>query len=121
MDTNLVLRDGTSDLEADESLTAVQVGPMTQPMWLHVLVPSITAADTLDVEIEFNDDGSTEIFNFNFKQIAAAGHYSEPFFTQHDYILVKLNITDVGGGGFSSGATKVWISPASRYTGAYNT
>jgi len=121
MDTNLVLRDGTSNLTADESLTAVLVGPMVKPLWLHVVVPSITSTDTLDVELEFNDDGSTEIDNQNMKQITAAGHFAIPFFTLHNYLLVKLNITDVGGGGFSSGATKVWIDNASRYDGAYLT
>src|SRR5574342_923294 len=109
MDTNLVLRDGSSNLTADESLTAVNIGPMVHPMELCISVPSITATDTLDVEVEFNDDGSTEIANFNFKQISAAGYYHEPIFTHQDYILVKLNIADVGGGGFSAGAVKVWL------------
>jgi hypothetical protein len=120
MDTNLVLRDGTSNLTADESLTAFQIGPMVRPMELCVSVPSITSSDTLDVEVEFNDDGSTEIANFNFKQITAAGFYHEPIFTHHDYILVKLNITDAGGGGFSAGAVKVWLQPVGRYDSDYN-
>lgn len=118
MDTNLVLRDGSTDLTADESLTAVNIGPMTRPMELNVLVPEVSSGDTLDVEVEFNDDGSTEIANFNFKQISAAGLYHEPIFTHHDYILVKLNETDNGSPDF--GAVKVWLAPASRYDGDYN-
>ena len=118
MDTNNVLRTGASALTADESLTAVQVGPMVQPLELCVLVPSITTSDTLDVEVEFNDDGSTEIANFNFKQISAAGFYHEPFFTHHDYLLVKLNQTDNGAPNF--GAVKVWLAPVGRYDSDYN-
>lgn len=118
MDTNLILRDGSTDLTGDESLTAVEVGPMLRPMELCVLVPEVSAGDVLDVELEFNDDGSTEIDNQNMKQITAAGFYHIPFFTHHKYLLVKLNETNNGGPDF--GATKVWIEPASRYTGAYN-
>lgn len=115
MDTNLVLRDGSTHLTADESLTAIVVGPMTRPMTLHVLVPEVSSGDTLDVELEFNDDGSTQIDNMNMKQITAAGNYSIPFITNHKYLLVKLNETDNGGPDF--GHVKVWLSPASRYDG----
>jgi hypothetical protein len=118
MDTNLVLRDGSSNLTADESLTALQIGPMVHPMELNVLVPAVSSGDVLDVEVEFNDDGSTEIANFNFKQITAAGLYHEPIFTHHDYILVKLNETDNGGPNF--GGVKVWLAPVGRYDSDYN-
>ncbi len=125
MDTNLVLRDGTSNLTADETLTTTLIGPMVRPLWLHVLVPSITSTDTLDVELEFCDSAAstTEVYNMNMKQITAAGHYAIPFFMAPplEYLQVKLNITDVGGSGFSAGAVKVWIDPASRYDGAYLT
>jgi hypothetical protein len=113
MDANLVLRDGTAALAADESLTAVVVGPMTRPMTLCVSVEKTSAGDTLDVELEFNDDGSTQIDNMNMKQIAAAGMYSIPFITNHKYLLVKLNETNNGGLDF--GVVKVWLAPAGRY------
>jgi hypothetical protein len=112
----MVLRDGSADFTADESLTAIVVGPMNRPMTLHVLVPEVSAGgDTLDVELEFNDDGSTQIDNANMKQIAAAGVYSIPFYTHHKYLLVKLNGTDGGGAALDLGAVKVWVSPAGRY------
>lgn len=122
MDTNLVLRDGTVELTADETLTTVVVGPMVQPMTLHVLVPSITTSDTLDVELEFcpSTATTTETYNMNMKQIIAAGHYSIPFYTHLSNLQVKLNITDVGGGGFSGGATKVWLEPTNRYNQPVN-
>ena len=122
MDTNLVLRTGATDLTADETLTSVRVGPMLRPMELMVLVPSITATDTLDVELEFCTAAATttEVNNANFKQISAAGLHSMPFFTHLEYLQVKLNVTDVGGSGFSAGAVKVWIAPAHRYDAPYN-
>jgi len=116
MDTNLVLRDGTVDFTADESLTAVKVGPMNRPLALHVYVPEVSAGgDTLDVELEFNDDGSTQIDNMNMTQISAAGMYSIPFYTHHKYLLVKLNGTDGGGAALDLKGVKVWIAPAQRY------
>ena len=117
MDTNLVLRDGTSNLTADETLTSVRVGPMNHKLVLMVLVPSITSTDTLDVELEFCTEAlpTTQVYNMNMPQITAAGLYSIPFYTDLEYLQVKLNITDVGGSGFSSGATKVWLAPAGRY------
>ncbi len=113
MDTNLVLRDGTAALTADETLTAVVVGPMTRPMTLYVSVEKTSAGDTLDVELEFNDDGTTQIDNQNMKQISTLGVYSIPFFTHHKYLLVKLNETNNGALDF--GVLKVWIAPAGRY------
>ena len=117
MDTNLLLRDGTSDLSDDESLTAVLVGPMNRPMVLHVLVPEVSSGDDIDVELEFNDDGSTQIDNMNMANITAAGLYSIPFFTWHKYLLVKLETSNASD---DHGAVKVWIAPAHRYDTPYN-
>jgi hypothetical protein len=119
MDTNLVLRDGSADLTADETLTSVKVGPMVRPMALCVQVPEVSSGDTLDVELEFCDASAstTEIYNMNMKQISAAGYYSIPFFTQLAYLQVKLNVT---GSDVDLGATKVWIAPAHRYDSPYN-
>lgn len=123
MDTNNVLRDGTSNLTADETLTTTLVGPMVKPLWLHVVVPSVSSGDVLDVEIEFCDAAAstTQISNFNFKQITAAGHYAEPFYTLHDYAQVKLNVTADSSAALSMGGVKVWIDNANRYDGPYNT
>ncbi len=117
MDTNLVLRDGTSNLTGDETLTSKLVGPMTRPMWLHIVVPAVSAGDVLDVELEFCAAAlpTTEVYNMNMKQITVAGHYTIPFFTKEDYLQVKLNETDNGGPNF--GAVQVWIDPSGRWTG----
>jgi len=127
MDTNFELRDGSTDLTADETLTSVQVGPMLRPLWLHILVPEIAEAnDTIDVELEFCDSAAstTEVYNMNMKQITAAGHFSVPFFMAPtlEYLQVKLNITDADSGSdFDAGAVKVWIDNANRYDGPYLT
>lgn len=113
MDTNLVLRDGSADLTADETLTSTLIGPMVKPMWLHVMVPEVSTDDVLDVELEFCDKAAstTEVYNMNMKQIVAAGHYAIPFFTLEEYLQVKLNVT---GTDVDLGATKVWIASANR-------
>ena len=116
MDTNLVLRDGTSSLTGDETLTTIKIGPMTRPLWLHVLVPSVSSGDVLDVELEFCTAvaPTVEVYNMNMAQITVAGHYAIPFYTKEPYLQVKLNETDNGGPNF--GATKVWIDNANRYS-----
>jgi hypothetical protein len=128
MDTNLVLRDGSTDLTADETLTSVLIGPMVRPQWLHVLTEDASeASDTLDVELEFCAAGAstTEVYNMNMKQIAASAapkHSAIPFFTLLEYLQVKLNVTDNDSGGdFNAGGVKVWIDTTNRYDGPYNT
>lgn len=114
MEINTVLRTGASNLTGDETLTSTLVGPMSKPMWLIVIVPTVSASDTLDVELEFCDTSAstTEVQNMNMTQITAAGVYQIPFFTLYEYLQVKLNLTEVGGGSLAFGATKVYISPA---------
>ena len=119
MDTNLILRDGTTNLTTNETLTTCLIGPMVHPLWLHVLVPQTSASDTLDVELEFcaAAASTTQISNANMKQIAALGLYSIPFFTAHEYVQVMLV---VAGTSIDWGAVKVWIAPAHRYDSPFN-
>lgn len=123
MDANLVLRDGTADLTADETLTSVRIGPMTRPMVLCVMTESASeASDTLDVELEFCDTSAstTQVYNMNSPQmdVSAAGAIVRvPFYTHLEYLQVKLNVTDADAGAdFNAGGVKVWIEPVSRYT-----
>lgn len=115
MDTNLVLRTGASNLTADETLTSVRIGPMLRPMWLKVLVPAVSSGDVLDVELEFCDSSAstTEVQNMNMQQISTTGLHQIPFFTQYEYLQVKLNETDNGSPNF--GAVKVWIDPEATH------
>ena len=122
MDANLILRDGTSDLTADETLTSVKIGPMLRPMVLCVMtVDASEASDTLDVELEFCDSSATttQVYNMNSPQIDASAANQivrVPFYTHLEYLQVKLNITDADAGAdFNAGGCKVWIEPVTRY------
>lgn len=123
MDANLVLRTGSADLTADETLTSVRIGPMLRPMVLCVMTEDASeASDTLDVELEFCDEdaSTTEVYNMNAPQmdVSAAGAIVRvPFITPLEYLQVKLNVTDADSGSdFNAGGVKVWIEPAARYT-----
>ena len=81
-------------------------------MWLNVMLPAAGGTSpTLDVELEFCDEAATttQVTNANMKQQSAAGHYTMPFFTDLEYLQVKL-VT--GGTSPNFGAAEVWISPA---------
>jgi len=120
MDSNLRLRlAAAGNLTADETLTTARVGPMNPqggPLYVHVNVPSITGSgDTLDVELEFCDEDATttQVYNQNMAQITAAGHFSVPFWTNEEYLQVKLNVTDNDtSAACNFGAVEVWISTA---------
>ena len=122
MDANLILRSGSTDLTADETLTSVRIGPMLRPMVLCVMTESASeASDTLDVELEFCDvsASTTQVYNMNTPQmdVSAAGAIVRvPFITQLEYLQVKLNVTDADSGGdFNAGGVKFWIESAARY------
>jgi len=119
MDVNLILRDGTVNLTVDETLTTTLVGPMVHPLWLHVLVPAVVAATTLDVELEFCALAAptTEVYRMHMKQIGAVGYYSIPFYTILEHLQVKLDVT---GTTPNFGGAKVWIAPAHRADMPYN-
>lgn len=128
MDTNLVLRDGSTHLTADETLTAVTIGPMTRPIWLHVITEAASEAnDKIDVELEFCTAAAptTQVMNVNSPQMAVAVdsvHMAIPFIMPPGLtsLQVKLDITDADGGGdFDAGHVKVWLDTTNRYAGAY--
>lgn len=118
MDTNLVLRDGSANLTATEVLTAVTIGPMTRPLWLHIVAPAGTGTSpTLDAKLSFCTAAAptTEVYSESMKQIIAAGHYAVPFYTKEESLKVTLT---VGGTTPNFGGVKVWIDPANRYANA---
>lgn len=123
-DNDLVLRAATAgNLTADETLTAIRM-PKMVPLWLVVDVPTASALDTLDVELEFLDSSSAERYNLNMKQIGAvAGVFSQVFLCDPltEKLQVKLNVTD-GGGGVNYGAVVVTVVPGDPHVGgAQNT
>jgi hypothetical protein len=111
MDANLVLRDGSANLTATETLTAVTVGPMHKPLWLYVLLPAVNAG-TVTVKLAFKN-GATEYASTSLAAISAAGLIAVPFFTNQPSVVVSLTLA---GGANACGAAKVWIEPAGMYT-----
>jgi hypothetical protein len=76
MDADLLLRDGSADLNADETTpTALDFGGPDQHEFTYVVVcPTLATGTTptLDVTIEESDDNSTFHTALTFRQIAAA-------------------------------------------------
>jgi hypothetical protein len=115
MDTTFTLR-SSGNLTADETLTSVAVGPMNEPLWLNVLVPTVAGSDTLDVSLAFQNSSNATQATLAMKQITAAGLSRVPFFTNQPNLVVTLNVTDGAADGVNMGVVKVWVSTAGLYT-----
>lgn len=112
MDTNTVLRAASvGDLTADETLSDFELTPQNKPMYLHVIVPAVSAGDVLDVTADFENVSNTTLQQTTIPQITAAGHYTMPIFCDHPDLTdlsVILNETDNGAPNF--GAVVVYLS-----------
>jgi hypothetical protein len=117
MDTNLILRTGASDFTGDETLTDVDLAPMIDPLYLHVIVPEVSTDDVLDVTADFENVSGTTLQQTTIPQITAAGHYVVPLFCDHPDLTdlsVILNATATGTAAMDFGALKVYISNSRR-------
>lgn len=115
MDTNLHLRIGATagNLTGDETLTDMDLGPMTKPLYFHINIPSVSTDDVLDVTLDFENSSNTTLMQITIPQISAAGHYWAPFFCDKPTLSdlsVILNATATGTAAMSFGAVDVWIS-----------
>ena len=110
MDTNSVLRSGTTDLTADETLADYELLPQIHPLYLHVMVPEVSASDTLDVTADFENASGTTLQQTTIPQISAAGHYVCPIFCDHPDLTDLSVILNVSGSDVDLGATKVYLS-----------
>lgn len=113
MDANLLLRSGSANLTATETLTYVTVGPMLKPLYLYVLLAAVNAG-TVDVKLSFQTAANAEKASLSMAQMSAAGLYAVPFYTDQPRMVVSLTLA---GGANACGASKVWIEPAGMYTG----
>lgn len=113
-DTNNILRaSGAGNLTGDATLTAFSLVPMTQPLYLHTLVPAVSTDDSLVVKCSFQNASSTELMNTFAASITAAGLYSFPIFCDKatlSKIVVTLDTTLVGTAAGNFGAVEVWLS-----------
>jgi len=114
MDTNAVLRAASvGNLTADETLTDFPLEPMTQPMYLHILVPAVSASDSLVVTADFENVSGTTLMQTTLPSITVAGLYSMPIFCDKSTVTdlsVILDATLVGTAAGNFGAVEVWLS-----------
>jgi hypothetical protein len=117
MDSNAVLRDGSSNLTADETLTDFDLGPMIDPLYLHIIIPSVSSGDVLDITADFENSSNTTLQQTTIPQITAAGKYVIPLFCDHPSLSdlsVILNVTLDSTVAGSFGAVKVYLSNSRR-------
>jgi len=117
MDTNLVLRDGTSNLTGDATLTDMDLTPMNEVSYLHVIVPSVSSGDTLDVTADFEDVSNNTLQQTTIPQITAAGHYVVPLFCDHPSLTdlsVILDVTADDTTAVSLGGVIVYVSTSRK-------
>ncbi len=114
MDTNLELRPAsTGNLTGDETLTDVDYTPTDVVSYLHALVPSVSAGDTLVVKADFEDGSNNTLMQTHSKTISAAGHYVIPIVCDDPDVTdlsVVLDTTANNSTAISFGAVVVWIS-----------
>jgi hypothetical protein len=114
MDTNLVLRAAAAgNLTGDSTLTDLELFPMNEVMYLHVIVPSVSTDDTLLVTADFEDASNNTLQQTTIPVITAAGKYVIPLFCDHPSLTdlsVILDCTATGTAAMSFGAVVVYIS-----------
>lgn len=114
MDTNLVLRAASAgNLTGDATLTDLPLGPMIDPLYLHVIVPSVSTDDVLGVTADFEDVSNNTLQQTTIPAISVAGHYVVPLFCDHPSLAdlsVILDATATGSAAMSFGAVVVYIS-----------
>ncbi len=114
MDANLVLRLASAgNLTGDETLTDVDITPMVNPLYLHLMIPAVSTDDVLDVTADFENVSGTTLQQTTIPQISAAGHYVVPIFCDHPDVTdlsVILNATATGTAAMNFGAVVVYIS-----------
>ena len=118
-DTNLFFRLASAgNLTGDETSAALDLGPMTQPMWVWLKIPTASGAgDTIDAKLLFCDSGGNTVDILAFKQLTNVAQVVRfPFFTLQPKIKLFLDTTDAGGG-INYGAVEAWVDVAGRYTG----
>jgi hypothetical protein len=118
MDTNAVLRAASvGNLTADATLDDFDLTPMWKPLYLHILIPSVTSGDVLDVTADFENISGTTLQQTTIPQITAAGKYVIPIFCDHPDLTdlsVILNVTLDSTVAGSFGAVEVWLSPSRK-------
>lgn len=118
MDANAVLRAASAgNLTGDETLTDFDLGPMIDPLYLHIIVPAVSTDDVLDITADFENGSGTTLQQTTIPQISAAGKYVIPLFCDHPDLTdlsVILNATATGTAAMNFGAVVVYLSNSRR-------
>lgn len=119
IDTALLLRDGSANLESTEGTpTAIDFrGIDYKPMFYFLSVPAVSSGDTLDVKIQGSDNNSDFFDVLVFPQVngtTGAGLTLKEGVVNYRY---RRYVATVGGNGSANfGAVKIGVMPAGRYT-----
>ncbi|KKN15976.1 hypothetical protein LCGC14_0980500 [marine sediment metagenome] len=118
-DADHILRDGTSNLTADETIAFTLTGgqPKEAPLAVHVLVPTLSASDTLTVTIR--GVTTSQKITVSHTDALTQGTTTVPY-------TLKLPIPpsestawelflDVGGSSVNHGAVQAWIERLEDY------
>ena len=112
MDNNIIVRDGSTDLTADETIADIHFLAQINVFYLIVIVPEAVADTSLLVKANFVDASNNVLQTNVSKSIAAAGVYALPLFCD-DPALSDLSVVfDVTGEGADFGAVKSYFSVA---------
>ena len=118
-DADHIIRDGSVDLIIDETIAFTVVGgvPREHPMMMHILVPTLSASDTLDITLRCVSTG--EKITVSHTDTLTQGTTTVPFemklpFPPSEGTLWELFL-DVGGSAVDHGAVEAWIEMLSGY------
>jgi hypothetical protein len=90
---------------------------MIDPLYLHIIIPSVSSGDVLDITADFENSSNTTLQQTTIPQITAAGKYVIPLFCDHPSLSdlsVILNVTLDSTVAGSFGAVKVYLSNSRR-------
>lgn len=125
LDNSLVLRDGSSDLTADEAaagFTGLKLGatPPGRPFFLHISMPkasslAVGGADGVVFKLQGAHTLSGSYVDLvTTPSLTAKGVYDYGFVTDYEYYKLDVNVTDAGVDGVNFGAVVVEITPYAR-------
>lgn len=118
-DADQIVRDGSSNLTADETIAFTVVGgvPTKHQMNMNILVPTLSTSDTLSVTLRCVSTGKK--ITVSHTDALTQGTTTVPFlltlpFPPSDGTSWQLFL-DVGGSSVDHGAVQAWIEASSSY------
>jgi len=121
-DSELLFRDGSTDLTATMAGSYVALPPFTHPLTCRIIVPKMAeTGDKIVATLTYSDDGTNAKEVVTLPDITYANvtnkitEYFVPLFGRR-YVKLTLTATDSDSGAdFNAGAVIAGIVPAGRY------